>query len=409
MKKIIVAVVVYNRLENVKRWVRCWKECQKENAELFIIHTGDEIEKFKAASEGAKYIHRQNQGFDIGCFQDVCRERLKDFPNDWTHLLWITDDTIPMTKDFISPFIKTLEDPRVGIAAMKISKSVAPHVRTTGFCIKKEVANKLQFPSEPVTTKQQCYLFEHRGGNNTLTNQVRRLGLSCVQVARDSVSPLWDMGYWKRLDRYEEHEQTFPSGKQKGNKVTFICTIYNSYPQIISSLICQTHNNWELILIHDGPNETGLKKLVNGDPRINYIETKERIGNWGHYYRQWALNEIRQGNLPDTDYIVITNADNYYTPVFIEYMLKGFKTHTAVATYCETMTHSYKAWQVIPCRVERGYLDSGGVIVKKDIAVEIGWRDVEAHSSDWTYFSDIAAKYSAKNFIPVKGNLFVHN
>lgn len=90
-------------------------------------------------------------------------------------------------------------------------------------------------------------------------------------------------------------------------------------------------------------------------------------------------------------------------------MLKGFNKHTAVATYCSEMTHSYKAWQTIPCKLERGYIDSGNVMVKSEIAKEVGWRDVESHSSDFTYFSDIANKYSWSNFIPVKGNLFVHN
>jgi len=37
-------------------------------------------------------------------------------------------------------------------------------------------------------------------------------------------------------------------------------------------MICQTHKNWTLKLIHDGPNETGLKKLIEqvGDSRIEY-------------------------------------------------------------------------------------------------------------------------------------------
>lgn len=400
--RIVVTVIVYNRLENLKRWIHIWNQCKPE-AELFVIHTGPD--DWKEYCKGATYLHRKNQGFDIGAFQDVCRGRLDGFPKQWDYLLWCTDDTFPMTKDFITPFIKAFDNPNVGISCMKISNDVSPHVRTTGFCLNIETAAKIKFPADPVLTKQQCYFFEHRGGHMTLINQVRSMGLQCVQVEPDATSPLFDMGYWKRLDRMDEHYKVFPPEKPITSKVTFIATVFNTYPQIISSLLLQTHQDWELILIHDGPSSNGMKSYIPKDPRIKYIETKERKGNYGHPLRQWALNEFELG-----DYTVISNADNYYTPVFCEYMLKGFKrSHTAVASYCTETVHSYKAWQVLPAKLQRGFLDCGAVMVKTEVAKEIGWRDIESHSADWIYFADIATKYSWRSFVPVKGALFVHN
>src|SRR5678815_266538 len=89
---ILVAVIVYNRFDNLKRWLNCWRQCDTTDAKLIIIHTGSEIDKFKTAcGETATYIHRQNVGFDIGSLQDVCRERLEGFHNDWDYLLWCTD------------------------------------------------------------------------------------------------------------------------------------------------------------------------------------------------------------------------------------------------------------------------------------------------------------------------------
>ncbi len=395
--KTIVAVIVYNRLENLKRWVTIWNEC-KPNAQLVIIHTGPD--DWQQYCTGAIYIKRKNIGFDIGAFQDVCWGRLKGFP-EWDYMLWCTDDTLPMTKDFITPFIKAFNNPKVGVSCMKISNEVRTHVRTTGFCIKRETAYKFTFPADPIITKQQCYMFEHRS-QKTLINQVKQMGLECVQVAPDQTSPLWDTGYLKRLDRLQEHYKVFP-GKVPSDKVTFICTVFNTYPQIISSLILQTHKNWELILIHDGPSENGMKSYIPKDERIKYIETDKRQGNYGHPLRQWALNEFELG-----DYTVISNADNYYVPPFTEYMLKGFN-HTAVATYCMGTIHSYKAWEVLPARLKRGYLDCGAVMVRSEIAKEVGWNNIKDHSADWFYFEDIANRYSWKSFLPVKGTLFVHN
>lgn len=415
----IVAICVYNRFENIKLWVNCWRKCNKDAAELVIIHNyyGDEgeLSKFKTYcdQEGARYVPRNVPGFDIGAFQDVCMERLAGFDNDWDNLLWITDDVIPMSLDFVKPFIDKLKDPGVGIACMEISTSVTRHVRTTGFALRKEVAGKLTFPADPVTTKDHCYAFEHRGNPQMiLYNQVISMGLKCETVAPPESSPLWDTGYWKRLDRQAEHANVFP-GKIAGDKIVFICPIYDMYPQIISSLICQTHKNWELILIHNGSCDSKLKGIISSyaDGRVTFIEYPEQTGKWGHVLRQWALKEIKEERLgAGADYIVITNADNYHMPSFCEYMLKGFrKLHTAVATYCDAMVHNYKAWQVIPCRLQLGFIDCAGVMVKKDIACEIGWRDVDSHSSDWTYFSDIATKYGPRNFVAVRGCLLVHN
>lgn len=415
--KIIVAICVYNRFLNIKRWVECWKQSKTESAELVIIHNhyGDEAlhNKFKklCTENEVKYVPRDAKGFDIGAFQDVCRERLEGFP-DFDYLLWCTDDVFPMTKDFIALFIEKLEDKNVGVSCMQISASVEPHVRTSGFCIKKEIATKINFPVDPVTTKQDCYTFEHRGGARTFTNQIRSMGLAAVMVAPINISPLWDSlhpNLKMRLDRQKEFNEMW--GIAPGDKVVFICPIFEMYPQIISSLICQTHKNWELILIYNGPCNNNLPEIIKNieDKRIQFIIYPEATGKWGHVLRQWALKEMSQGKLSDAQYVVIQNADNYLAPPFIEYLLKGFEnSHTAVATYCSDTVHSYKNWNILPAKLERGYIDCGAVMVKKDIACEIGWNSLE-HSSDWTYFHDIASKYSWKNFIKINGCLFVHN
>lgn len=412
-KKIIVAIVVYNRFENIKRWVHCWQQCEKYGAELIIIHTGigDDIKNI-CAENNIKYVRRANQGFDIGCFQDICKERLKGFPNDWDYLLWIADDVMPMSKDFIRPFIDKLQNPKCGISCMENSKVIDPHVRTTCFCIPKSISRKLRFLVDPIKTKHDCYGFEHRAGKLTLANQVRAMGLSCDMVARKKTSPVWDTGYWERIDRQAEHERIF-GAQQKNNKVVFICPIYEQYPQIISSLICQTYKNWELLLIHDGPEINGLEKIVQNynDERIKFIIYPNRTGGYGHELRAWALQEIANGRLSsDVGYIVVTNGDNYHVPAYCEYLLSGFdKLPGSVAAYCSSMVHNYTKWNVLQTKFELGYIDSAGVMVKKDAACAVGWSDTKSHSSDWTYFSEIAAKYNKSNFVKVDGCLLVHN
>lgn len=410
----IVCIIVYNRFDNIKHWLKCWQQCEQHGAELIIIHNNyddqNEQKKFQelCSQFNIQYVPRISPGLDISAFQDICRERLQGFNNDWDKMLWITDDVIPMSKDFLKLFITHMENPQVGVACMQISNEVRTHIRTTGFMIKKEVANKLTFPAEHITTKEECYSFEHRGLKN-FYHQIITMGLKVIQVAPAEKSPLWDTEYKKRLNRQAEHDQVF-NLPPKTNKVTFICTIFNTYPQIISSLILQTHTAWELILIHDGPNTSGLKEQINGETRVHYIETKARLGHFGHPLRKWALEQVKQGNIgADSDYICITNADNYHVPVYCEYLINGFqKNPDAVACYGSDMVHSYKAWQIIPCRLQVGFIDCAGVMVKKNIAAEAGWPNFD-HSSDWVYFSNIIKKYGAHRFVSVPGVLIVHN
>lgn len=410
MSKIVVCVVVYDRFYNIVEWVRCWAMCEYNNAQLVVIHNyanESDLDSYRSfcSDSGITYIPRINIGFDIGAFQDVCRNRLDGFP-DFDYLIWCTDDNIPMRKDFVHQYTQRMIS-NVAVVAMAISKNVRLHIRTTGFAIKKEAALKLQFVADPVVTKEQCYHFEHRGGKETFLDQIVKMGYRAVQLTEINDACFWDTGFKKYKSREKEHYNLFPRPSQSNAKIAFICPVYNSFPEIISSLINQTHRNWVLHLIHDGENSTGLRKLIEhiNDPRILYTETEYRAQNWGHLWRQKWLQKLKGS---DVDYICVTNADNFHSPNYCEQMLKGF-TNGQVATYCAQMSHSYINWRIIDCKLQQGYVDSAGVLVRADVATSIGWPDVEAHSADWLYFKAIIDRHGAEKFAKVEGMLLVHN
>jgi glycosyltransferase involved in cell wall biosynthesis len=191
-------------------------------------------------------------------------------------------------------------------------------------------------------------------------------------------------------------------------KVCIISTAYNRHPVIISSLICQTHQDWELHIIHDGQNDN-YREWVNSykDKRIIYSENIPRQVNYGHPIRQKALQDIKN-NIYGTDcnYIVITNEDNYFVPTYLQKMIEGFK-EDIVATYC-SMLYNQIDYNIMNCTLQLGNIDCSCVMVRKDVACDVGWRSME-HSSDWIYFSDIIQKYGADKWIKVGGYLIVHN
>lgn len=406
----VVAVVVFDRFQNIIAWVRAWNMCETEGAKLVIIHNIENIESQVAFKEfcdvsGIHYISHENEGYDIGRFQDVCRNRLEGFP-EYDTLIWCTDDTLPMKKDFIKRFTDELT-PDVGCVAMQISPEQRLHIRTTGFCLRRETAEKLEFPCDPIKTKDDCWQFEHRDNKSTFLHQIFGMGLSVTQVDDLITSPLWDTGHNADHNRKDEHLREFPDVPMSTKKVAVICPVYNTYPEIVSSMINQTHQSWHLYLIHDGPSSMDIQGVVDAtkDGRITYVETEKRLSSWGHAYRQQWLEKLKT---EDFDYVVITNADNWYAPVFCEYMIRGFDENT-VATYTSQMIHSYTSWKIIECRLEQGYLDAGNVMVRKDVACEVGWNNIKAHSSDWLFFKSIIDKHGEDKFKKVEGCLFSHN
>lgn len=396
MTKTTIAIIVYKRIENIQRWLKCWAISDQTDAELIVIHNFDLPEHCVAFRNlckqyGVRYIGRQNIGYDIGAFQDMCRGKYGTFEQ----LLWITDDTIPMSKDFVSHFQLT---DGVGLKCMEISSIRSPlHVRTTGFCISYDTAKKLRFPT--IRTKEDCYYFEHRGGDNTLMRQVELMGLKCEMVSKPEVSPLWDMQQRAHFKRMKEHESEFADVEQ--DKVIFICCAYNNYPQIISSLICQTYKNWELYIVHDGP---GTLDIPN-DPRIHFEATPKRSGNYGHSIRAEWLQKLKDSG----KYVVITNADNYYMPEFVQRAVTSLNSNpNAIAAYSKQIIHNYTGWEVMNCRLSRGFIDCGQVMLRNKEVAEIGWNS-EHHSADWFFFADIVAKYGAQSFVAFNGCHFVHN
>jgi hypothetical protein len=206
--KIVLAIVVYNRFENLSHWLACLEKCNTGNVEVVVIHNTDSVSKefeYLTWRYDVGYIPRPNIGYDIGAFQDVCLNRLQGFP-EWDKLLWVTDDVFPMSTNFIKRFNNSILI-GVGVAAMEVSLFIKEHIRTSGFMITKECANKLNFPADPIITKKQCYEFEHMS-DNTFLEQVREMGLGTVQFSNRN-SPLWDSGYLRKLPRQQEHENTF--------------------------------------------------------------------------------------------------------------------------------------------------------------------------------------------------------
>lgn len=187
-------------------------------------------------------------------------------------------------------------------------------------------------------------------------------------------------------------------------KVTIICCAYNRPVQaalIAYCFLAQTYPNWELHIIHDGKNDEVMDALAHIDStKIFYHETKERYNDFGHSIRDIGL-QYAHG-----DYILWTNEDNYYAPVFLEKMIAAITKDDFDFAYCD-MVHSHQDYRFFPTTPKLGLIDMGAFIVKESIAKEIGFPDRD-YCADGRFVDRVMARQGIRA-IKVESVLFVHN
>jgi len=199
-------------------------------------------------------------------------------------------------------------------------------------------------------------------------------------------------------------------------QITVICVAYKRYEQIpilVHSFLVQTLQNFKLLILHDGYDEQMdhiLAKLKSKNPDvIDYFFTNQRYNDYGH-----TLRDIGIG-MADTDFILITNDDNYYCPIFLERMFIAIEEYCADIVLCD-MIHShhnpggrpqlpYSLFKTAPVRLS---MDIGCFIARTEWAKTVGFRD-KTHDGDATFFEDLLRLRPNACVAKVNQVLLVHN
>ena len=174
---------------------------------------------------------------------------------------------------------------------------------------------------------------------------------------------------------------------------------------LIESFRAQTWTNWKLLLVHDGPilvDKSLLLSRIQGDPKIELIETKERKNDHGHSHRPMAIEK-----LSSHPWLMLTNDDNYYMPVFLEWLLATGNSAKVSVVYCD-MIHSHKQWKAMPTNFRYRHLDLGGFIVRSSLAKQVPFTSVN-FNADGDWIDRLAAKATKRSIRKVNATLFCHN
>ena len=207
----------------------------------------------------------------------------------------------------------------------------------------------------------------------------------------------------------------------KSNKdITIVCVAYKRHTQIpvlIHSILCQSLHNWKLHIIHDGYDQEMddlLRPYQEKYPEISCEFTPLRHNDYGHSLREIGIKKA------DTEYLMITNDDNYYVPEFLKLMFREITTNQLDILLCD-MVHSHlktgeglnsydpDQYGFLSTFPKKFRVDIGCFIVRTELAKKVGFRD-KSFIGDGTFVEDIieAAGDSIK-IGKLNKVLFVHN
>jgi glycosyltransferase involved in cell wall biosynthesis len=192
--------------------------------------------------------------------------------------------------------------------------------------------------------------------------------------------------------------------------ITIIAVTYGHIESLkcfINSIKSQTNDNWNLFIVHDGPNPSLKESIINENylnDKINFIEHPIRTQNYGHILRKWSLE-----NLNLSERVLLTNADNYYTPTLVDEVLKfneDFIYFDVVHSHSNKSNHNKSTYGFMNTHLISGKIDMGCVIVKSELAKKVGFNSI-SFEADWHYFEDILK--TKPSILKINKVLFVHN
>ena len=175
----------------------------------------------------------------------------------------------------------------------------------------------------------------------------------------------------------------------------------------ISSIVGQTNPNWKIHVVADGPTEETKEKLswiagyYEDEKRIKWTVLDERYNDWGHTPRNIGLE------LATEEWVVMTGEDNYYTPVFVDEMLKiGKDKHFVFCNFVHNWVN--REYYAIDSEIKYGKIDVGNFMCKTHMAQKLR-LDPKINQADWFFIQDFIKKYPVAKFGKTNQILYVHN
>ena len=174
----------------------------------------------------------------------------------------------------------------------------------------------------------------------------------------------------------------------------------------VDSFLNQSDDRWELYVIHDGQAPEVITEYMSRRTRIQFSQTAVVNGKWGHPNRRSMLEKIEA---EASDYILITNDDNYYIPGYVKLIQQHMNPGVGMIYY--NTLHSYFNYTVHTSQLKVGRIDMGAFVVRADVAKAVGFKH-DKEVADGMYCEECAAYCVAHGLLTtyIPGIVpFIHN
>ena len=184
---------------------------------------------------------------------------------------------------------------------------------------------------------------------------------------------------------------------------------------LLASLANQVEQNFDLCITHDGADDHTMHTVKSWaeHTQINTTVkfTCERKGLWGHPMRARMVTEC------DQEFLLLTNDDNYYVPVFTQIMMHNLISQNADMVMCD-MIHSHNnaggrsqpPYNLFVTEPACMHCDIGSFITRTRLAQQVGFDYCEISWADGLFMDKLMQLNDpAIKWVKVPQVLFVHN
>lgn len=170
---------------------------------------------------------------------------------------------------------------------------------------------------------------------------------------------------------------------------------------MLESLMAQTNPNWcANVMIDNEENEKYFQLFVEEYPEnIKFTYLNKRYNDWGHTPREIGKQ------MSKADYIILTNDDNYYTPNFVDEVLKVCEDTPGIIYW--DMIHSHYKYQYFECFPAYNQIDMGAFATRRDLAQSVKMET--SFAADGIFIRDLVEKYPEEKIVKINKILFIHN
>lgn len=250
--------------------------------------------------------------------------------------------------------------------------------------------------------------------NNLVDSKIDSIDLSKVQGI--DIFECLGSKYTKLKLKIENHISTQPNIKSKKSKskklnqsqtfkninhpdqclnrdsdrISIIMTNYNNEALIqraITSVINQTHKNWELLIVDDASTDSSIDKileLANTDDRIRVFQNIEQCGTY------WSKNSVISKTTGM--YITMIDSDDYDLPNRLEKQFSKFKNPNVVCVTCLN-DRKVSEYSNITEKITLGY---PSMMFRYEVFSELGFYDTVKFGADSEFYDRVILFYGKR-------------